>query len=85
VVLGRTSETTWEINYMGRLRQIPGAAAVRPRHVLIQRTVVLTTAPQPACGRAVPRATSPDIRQSRAGDGANRRGDHCLGGGSRPG
>jgi integrase len=26
VVLGRTSETTWEINYMGRLRQIkPGA------------------------------------------------------------
>jgi integrase len=28
VVLGRTSETTWEINYMGRLRQIPPGAAV---------------------------------------------------------
>jgi integrase len=28
VVLGRTSETTWEINYMGRLRQIPPASLV---------------------------------------------------------
>jgi integrase len=28
VVLGRTSETTWEINYMGRLRQIPSTSAV---------------------------------------------------------
>jgi integrase len=28
VVLGRTSETTWEINYMGRLRQIPPASIV---------------------------------------------------------
>jgi integrase len=28
VVLGRTSETTWEINYMGRLRQIPPGSAV---------------------------------------------------------
>ncbi|NCU72692.1 MAG: hypothetical protein EBY66_06745, partial [Candidatus Fonsibacter lacus] len=26
VVLGRTSEATWEINYMGRLRQIPPAS-----------------------------------------------------------
>jgi integrase len=28
VVLGRTSERTWEINYMGRLRQIPPASTV---------------------------------------------------------
>jgi integrase len=28
VVLGRTSETTWEINYMGRLRQIPPGSVV---------------------------------------------------------
>jgi integrase len=28
VVLGRTSESTWEVNYMGRLRQIPPAATV---------------------------------------------------------
>jgi integrase len=28
VVLGRTSETTWEINYMGRLRQIPPTSLV---------------------------------------------------------
>lgn len=28
VVLGRTSETTWEINYMGRLRQIPPTSVV---------------------------------------------------------
>jgi integrase len=28
VVLGRTSESTWEINYMGRLRQIPPASVV---------------------------------------------------------
>lgn len=28
VVLGRTSERTWEINYMGRLRQIPPASQV---------------------------------------------------------
>jgi integrase len=28
VVLGRTSEATWEINYMGRLRQIPPASTV---------------------------------------------------------
>lgn len=28
VVLGRTSEQTWEINYMGRLRQIPPASTV---------------------------------------------------------
>ena len=28
VVLGRTSETTWEINYLGRLRQIPPTALV---------------------------------------------------------
>ena len=28
VVLGRTSETTWEINYMGRLRQIPPTSQV---------------------------------------------------------
>lgn len=27
VVLGRTSESTWEINYLGRLRQIPPASA----------------------------------------------------------
>lgn len=28
VVLGRTSETTWQINYMGRLRQIPGSSLI---------------------------------------------------------
>jgi integrase len=28
VVLGRTSESTWEVNYMGRLRQIPQASTV---------------------------------------------------------
>jgi integrase len=28
VVLGRTSEQTWEVNYMGRLRQLPMAATV---------------------------------------------------------
>lgn len=28
VVLGRTSESTWEINYMGRLRQIPPGSIV---------------------------------------------------------
>ena len=28
VTLGRTSETTWEVNYMGRLRQIPPASIV---------------------------------------------------------
>jgi len=28
VTLGRTSESTWEINYMGRLRQIPPASIV---------------------------------------------------------
>lgn len=28
VELGRTSERTWELNYMGRLRQIPGHAIV---------------------------------------------------------
>lgn len=28
VVLGRTSESTWEVNYMGRLRQIPQGAIV---------------------------------------------------------
>ena len=28
VVLGRTSERTWEINYMGRLRQIPPSSPV---------------------------------------------------------
>jgi integrase len=28
VVLGRTSERTWEVNYMGRLRQIPQASTV---------------------------------------------------------
>jgi integrase len=28
VVLGRTSESTWEINYMGRLRQIPPGSLV---------------------------------------------------------
>lgn len=28
VVLGRTSENTWEINYMGRLRQIPPGSEV---------------------------------------------------------
>jgi integrase len=28
VVLGRTSESTWEINYMGRLRQIPPSSTV---------------------------------------------------------
>ena len=28
VVLGRTGETTWEINYMGRLRQIPAGSLV---------------------------------------------------------
>ncbi len=28
VVLGRTSESTWEVNYMGRLRQIPHGAIV---------------------------------------------------------
>jgi integrase len=28
VALGRTSEQTWEINYMGRLRQIPPGSAV---------------------------------------------------------
>jgi integrase len=28
VVLGRTSENTWEINYMGRLRQIPPGSQV---------------------------------------------------------
>ena len=28
VVLGRTSEATWEINYMGRLRQIPPGSQV---------------------------------------------------------
>jgi integrase len=28
VVLGRTSETTWEINYLGRLRQIPPGSIV---------------------------------------------------------
>ena len=28
VVLGRTSESTWEVNYMGRLRQIPPASIV---------------------------------------------------------
>lgn len=27
VVLGRTGQTTWEINYLGRLRQIPAASA----------------------------------------------------------
>lgn len=27
VILGRTSETTWEINYMGRLRQLPPGSA----------------------------------------------------------
>jgi integrase len=27
VILGRTGQTTWEVNYMGRLRQIPGGAA----------------------------------------------------------
>lgn len=27
VILGRTSETTWEINYLGRLRQIPPGSA----------------------------------------------------------
>ena len=27
VVLGRTGQTTWEVNYMGRLRQIPGGSA----------------------------------------------------------
>ena len=28
VVLGRTSESTWEVNYMGRLRQIPQSSTV---------------------------------------------------------
>ena len=28
VVLGRTSESTWEVSYMGRLRQIPPASTV---------------------------------------------------------
>ena len=28
VVLGRTGESTWEINYMGRLRQIPPSSTV---------------------------------------------------------
>jgi integrase len=28
VVLGRTSESTWEVNYMGRLRQIPPGSTV---------------------------------------------------------
>lgn len=28
VVLGRTGESTWEVNYMGRLRQIPPASIV---------------------------------------------------------
>jgi hypothetical protein len=28
VVLGRTGEQTWEINYMGRLRQIPAGSLV---------------------------------------------------------
>ena len=28
VVLGRTSETTWEVNYMGRLRQLPPGGRV---------------------------------------------------------
>ena len=28
VVLGRTSERTWEVNYLGRLRQIPQASTV---------------------------------------------------------
>ncbi len=28
VVLGRTSESTWRLNSMGRLRQVPGTAAV---------------------------------------------------------
>ena len=27
VILGRTGESTWEVNYMGRLRQIPPASA----------------------------------------------------------
>lgn len=28
VVLGKTSETTWQVNYLGRLRQIPGNQAI---------------------------------------------------------
>lgn len=33
VVLGRTSETTWEINYLGRLRQLPQTARVTTESV----------------------------------------------------
>jgi integrase len=33
VVLGRTSERTWEINYMGRLRQIPPASTVTTKAI----------------------------------------------------
>ena len=33
VVLGRTGESTWKINYMGRLRQIPGSAPITSRSI----------------------------------------------------
>lgn len=33
VVLGRTGQTTWEINYMGRLRQLPQSAVVTARGI----------------------------------------------------
>jgi hypothetical protein len=33
VELGRTSERTWEVNYMGRLRQIPPGGTVTPESI----------------------------------------------------
>lgn len=33
VELGRTSQRTWEVNYMGRLRQIPPGSAVTPESI----------------------------------------------------
>lgn len=33
VVLGRTGESTWEINYMGRLRQIPAGSIVTTKSI----------------------------------------------------
>jgi len=33
VILGRTSEATWKINYMGRLRQIPGTQLITSRSI----------------------------------------------------